>query len=96
MFQMNDREKEKFDQLMSSFRQANSIDETRYYFDLIQEFLNTLQVEKGMLSSKMSAEELKKFESLKQQMLNAHDTKEVTHFEKQMHELIDRANMSKT
>ncbi|ARI77383.1 hypothetical protein [Halobacillus mangrovi] len=93
---MNDQEKEKFDQLLSSLRKAKSMEETRFYFDLIQDYLNTLQIEKGSVYKRMNAEELMQFEILKQQMLAASDKKEVTYFEKQIHDLITRVNLSKT
>ncbi|QAS51586.1 hypothetical protein [Halobacillus litoralis] len=95
MFQMNESQKEEFDELMHSLRNAESIEETRYYFAEIQQYLDTLQAESGSSIQKVDDSHLKEYESLKKKMIDANTKKEVHFYENKIHELIDELDVTK-
>lgn len=87
MIMMNDNEKETYDDLMNSFKNAESIEESRYYFVEIQRYLDNLQSTNELSITKAQLEE---YQRLRKELLDSTSKKEVSYYEGQIHEWLNK------
>lgn len=91
MFQMSDAQKVKYDQLLHSLKNAESIEETRYYFGEIQRYLDKLNKEMG---SSITKEKTEEYERLRRKIIDATSKEEVIYYEDKIHDIISNLNSS--
>ncbi|REJ09033.1 hypothetical protein [Halobacillus trueperi] len=87
MIMMNEKEKETYDDLMNSFKNAESIEESRYYFGEIQMYLDNLQSTNELPITKPQLEE---YQQLRKDLVDSTSKKEVRYYEDQIHEWLNK------
>ncbi|WLR46638.1 hypothetical protein LC065_13795 [Halobacillus litoralis] len=83
-------EKETYDDLMNSFKNAQSIEETRYYFVEIQQYLDNLQSTNELSITKRQLEE---YQRLRKELIDSTSKKEVRYYEDQIHEWLNKIHV---
>ncbi|MYL18489.1 hypothetical protein GLW04_01230 [Halobacillus litoralis] len=79
---------EEFDDLLDAFREAGSLEETRYYYMKLQRFLDHYEESRAVFQSTDQTEK-KDYEPLLQGMMDATSKKEVDYYEHEIHQLLD-------
>lgn len=92
MFSMSDKQKQTYDHLMEAFKNAESIEESRYYFAEIQLYLDDLQ---SINKSSLQEARLQEYHQLKKQLLESTTKREVLFYEERIHECLSKTNDSK-
>ncbi|WP_406944094.1 hypothetical protein ACJA3J_11895 [Halobacillus sp. SY10] len=87
MIMMNEKEKETYDDLMKSLKNAVSIEESRYYFGEIQMYLDNLQSTDELPITKPQLEE---YQQLRKDLVDSTSKKEVKYYEDQIHEWLNK------
>lgn len=85
-------EKETYDDLMNSFKNAQSIEESRHYFVEIQLYLDNLQSTNELSITKPQLEE---YQRLRKELVDSTSKKEVRYYEDQIHEWLNKIHRSK-
>ncbi|GEN54892.1 hypothetical protein [Halobacillus faecis] len=91
MIRMNEKEKETYDDLMNSFKNAESIEESRHYFFEIQLYLDNLESTKEPSPTKAQMEE---YQQIRKKLVGATSKKEVRYYEDQIHEWLNKIHHS--
>ncbi|MYL71803.1 hypothetical protein GLW00_13130 [Halobacillus litoralis] len=92
MNMMNDKDKETYDNLIHSFKNAVSIEESRYYFGEIQLYLDNLQ---SADEHSITKPQLEEYQRLRKELIEATSKKEVRYYEDQIHEWLNKIHYSK-
>lgn len=79
---------EEFDDLLDAFREAVSLEETRYYYMKLQLFLDHYEESRAVFQSTDKMEK-KNYEPLLQGMMEATSKKEVDYYEAEIQHLLD-------
>ncbi|MBX0356110.1 hypothetical protein [Halobacillus sp. Nhm2S1] len=91
MIRMSEKEKETYDELMNSFKNAESIEEIRHYFVEIQLYLDNLGSTKDPSATKPQLED---YQQLRKRFVDATSKKEVRYYEDQIHEWLNKIHHS--
>ncbi|MGR9049805.1 hypothetical protein ACQ4XT_14370 [Halobacillus faecis] len=83
-------EKETYDDLMNAFKNAQSIEETRFYFVEIQQYLDNLQSTNELSITKRQLEE---YQRLRKELVDSTSKKEVRYYEDQIHEWLNKIHL---
>ncbi|MBA2176301.1 hypothetical protein H0266_15490 [Halobacillus locisalis] len=90
MIMMNDNEKETYDDLMNSFKNAQSIEESRHYFVEIQRYLDKSPTNELSITKPQWEE----YHQLRKELLDSTSKKEVRYYEDQIHEWLNKIHES--
>ncbi len=87
LIMMNEKEKEAYDDLMKSFKKAQSIEESRHYFVEIQLYLDNLE---STREQSITEPQLKEYRRLRRKLVDADSKKEVRYYEEQIHAWLNK------
>ncbi|SFJ28233.1 hypothetical protein SAMN04487936_101520 [Halobacillus dabanensis] len=87
MIMMDENEKDTYEDLMNSFKNAESIEEIRYYFFEIQLYLDNLPSTNGL---SIPTSQLEEYQRLRKGLLDSTSVREVSYYEGQIHEWLNK------